>query len=157
MQPSKNCYDLIESFEGLILHPYRDQAGIPTIGYGTTRYPNGSYVKMNDHPITKQDAEDFLVTDVEETADDINQMIPTGINQNQFDSLVSFAYNVGTGALHSSTLLRLIKENPNDPAITDVFCMWDKITVDGRHIVSEGLLNRRKKEAELYFLSVNSL
>jgi lysozyme len=151
MQASNNCFDLIKSQEGCILHPYTDEAGIPTIGWGTIRYPDGVLVTMQDAPVTQDQADDYLACDVKDTVNAVNAMIPSGLNQNQFDSLVDFAYNVGTGALYGSTLLRLIKANPSDPAITNAFLMWSKIHLDGRLVQSAGLLSRRKKEAALYF------
>jgi len=151
MAPSGNCIDLIKSQEGLVLHPYLDQARVPTIGYGTTRYPGGAHVTMKDGPITQQQAENYLHNDLQDTVVAVNAMVPQGLNQNQFDALVDFAYNVGTGALHGSTLLRLVKANPADPSISDAFQMWDKIHVDGKLVADDGLLKRRKAEADLYF------
>ncbi|WP_431210457.1 lysozyme [Puia sp. P3] len=151
MAPSGNCIDLIKSQEGLVLHPYLDQASVPTIGYGTTRYPGGAHVTMKDGPITQQQAENYLHNDLQDTGVAVNAMVPQGLNQNQFDALVDFAYNVGTGALHGSTLLKLVKANSADPSIGDAFQMWDKIHVDGKLVVNDGLLKRRKAEAELYF------
>lgn len=151
MTPSDNCIKLIKSQEGCILHPYLDQAKIPTIGYGTIRYPGGTHVTMQDSPITEQQAEHYLLNDLQDTVVAVNGMIPAGLSQNQFDALVDFAYNAGTGALHGSTLLRLIKANPGDQNIGGAFQLWDKIHVDGKLEVSEGLLERRKAEAALYF------
>jgi len=151
MAPSDKCIGLIKSQEGCVLHPYLDQAKIPTIGYGTTRYPNGTHVTMQDKAITEQQAEEYLLNDLSDTVKAVNAMMPPGLSQNQFDALVDFAYNAGTGALHGSTLLRLIKADPKDPGITGAFQMWDKIHLDGKLMVSDGLLKRRKAEAALYF------
>ena len=151
MAPTDNCIDLIKEQEGCVLHPYLDQASVPTIGYGTIRYPGGRHVTMKDGPITQQQAENYLRNDLQDVVGAVNEMAPQGLTQNQFDALVDFAYNVGTGALHGSTLLRLIKANPADPAITAAFQMWDKIHVDGQLVVNDGLLKRRKAEAVLYF------
>jgi lysozyme len=151
MAPSDNCLNLIKSEEGCVLTPYLDQAKVPTIGWGTIRYPGGNYVTMQDPPITQDEADYFLECDVDDTAASVDTMIPAGLNQNQYDALIDFAYNEGTGALHGSTLLRLITANPLDPAITNAFSMWDKIHVDGELEVDNGLLKRRQKEAALYF------
>jgi lysozyme len=151
MTPSKNCLDLIKSQEGCILHPYLDQAKVPTIGWGTVRYSNGRHVTMQDPPINQASADRFLENEADETARAVSAMIPAGLSQNQFDALVDFAYNAGTGALSGSTLLKLIKANPTDPAIRAAFMMWDKIHVDGRLEVCDDLVKRRKKEADLYF------
>jgi len=151
MAPSDNCIDLIKSQKGCVLHPYLDQASVPTIGYGTTRYPGGAHVTMKDGPITQQQAENYLRNDLQDIVAAVNTMVPPELSQNQFDALVDFAYNAGTGALHGSTLLRLVKANPADPSISDAFQMWDKIHVDGKLVLSDGLLQRRKAEAALYF------
>ncbi|MBS1662274.1 MAG: lysozyme [Bacteroidetes bacterium] len=151
MSPSDKCIALIKSQEGLVLHPYLDQAKVPTIGFGTTRYPNGTHVTMKDGNITEEQAVGYLLNDIRDVVKAVNAMMPAGLNQNQFDALVDFAYNAGTGALHGSTLLRLIVANPKDPPISGAFEMWDKIHVDGKLVVSDGLLKRRKAEAALYF------
>jgi len=106
---------------------------------------------MKDGPITQQQAENYLRNDLQDTVGAVNAMVPEGLSQNQYDALIDFAYNVGTGALHGSTLLRLIKANPADPSIGDAFQLWDKIHVDGKLVVNDGLLKRRKAEAALYF------
>ena len=155
MELSKNGLDLIKSFEGLRLSAYLDSASVPTIGYGSIMYPSGIAVKEGD-TITEQQAEDLLSWEINiKTSAVSTYVLPVTLNQNQFDSLVSFAYNEGCGALHGSTLLKLILANPSNPAITNQFCVWDKIHVDGQLISSAGLLNRRRKEAELYFTPMN--
>jgi lysozyme len=73
------------------------------------------------------------------------------ISQQQFDALVSFAYNVGINGLLQSTLLKRVKADPKDPSIRDAFMMWDKIHVDGQLKESDGLKKRRSEEADLYF------
>lgn len=151
MKPSLKCLALTQSEEGCVLHPYLDQAGIPTIGWGTTIYPNGQHVTMKDAPILQAQADGFLQYTLGIVAEAVTAMTPETLNQNQFDALVDFAYNAGTGALHGSTALRLIKANPEDPAIRQALAMWDKIHVDGNVEVCEDLVKRRAKEADLYF------
>jgi lysozyme len=73
------------------------------------------------------------------------------LNQNQFDSCLSFIYNVGIGAFTKSTLRKKILLNPNDPTIKDEFMKWNKATVGGKLTVLKGLTRRRTAEAELYF------
>lgn len=139
--------DLIKSFESLILKPYRCPAGIPTIGYGNTFYENGVKVTMKDPAITEQRAEQllqFILKDFEKYVD--SYCIDT-ISQNQFDALVSFAYNCGVQNLKNSTLIKLVNKNIEDPAIATEFGKWNK--AQGR--VLAGLTRRRKAEAELYF------
>lgn len=142
---------LIKSQEGLVLHPYLDQVKVPTIGYGTTRYIGGSHVTMNDDHIDEQQAEMYLKNDVEDTENAVNEFLTTNVSQNQFDALVSFAYNVGTGGLHGSTLLKRVNANPSDPTIRDAFMMWSKGHIDGQLVELPVLKARRKDESDLYF------
>lgn len=154
MTISEKGLNLIKTQEGLVLHPYLDQVGVPTIGYGTTRYPIGKKVTMGDPAITQGQAEIYLKTDVMDTEEAVSSYVTSQINQNQFDALVSFAYNVGTGGLHGSTLLKRVNANPQDPAIRDAFMMWDKGHVDGQLVELPVLKARRKDEADLYFQDI---
>src|SRR5689334_21417836 len=88
--------DLITSHEGLVLHPYKDAVGVITIGYGTTRYYNGIKVSMSDLPITKEKAIEYLMNDLHQFELAVDAMATDSINQNQFNALVSFAYNCGS-------------------------------------------------------------
>lgn len=140
--------ELIKSFESLILKPYKCPAGIPTIGYGNTFYENRIKVTMKDPPITKERAEQllhFILTDFELYVD--SYCIDT-ISQNQFDALVSFAYNCGVYNLKNSTLIKKINKNINDYTIAAEFAKWNKA---GGNVLA-GLVHRRKAEADLYFL-----
>lgn len=151
MKPSNKCLDFIKNEEGFRSEAYLDAAGIPTIGYGTIKYPTGLRVKMGDH-ITKGDANECLEFEVNIKADRVAAALAgIAINQNQFDACVSFAYNEGVGGFLDSTLLKRIKANPLDPSIRDAFAMWNKVTVNGKKIVSDGLVARREREADLYF------
>ena len=77
----------------------------------------------------------------------VNTLVTSNLNQNQFNALVSFAYNVGTGNFSSSTLLKKVNRNPDDLTIKDEFLRWNK--AGGK--VLNGLTNRRNEEAILYF------
>src|SRR5579871_2381626 len=117
MTPSKRCIDLVKDSEGCILHAYKDAVGVWTIGYGCICYRDGSKVKEGDK-ITQDKADDLLAWQVGLKATGVNNLIhPYAINQNQFDALVDFTYNLGIGALEKSTLLQKLKVNVNDPAI----------------------------------------
>ncbi|HEX5149925.1 MAG TPA: N-acetylmuramoyl-L-alanine amidase [Parafilimonas sp.] len=152
LAPDQTCFDFIKKWEGLRLRAYQDSAGIWTIGYGTISYEDGTPVRQDD-VITKERAELLLQKEVKEKSIGVNAAVSTiEINQNQYDALVSFAYNVGIGGLKGSTLLKRVKANPSDPAIRDAFMLWDKARVDGQLVVVPGLVNRRKEEADLYFL-----
>src|SRR5687768_12491465 len=105
-QINKAALNLIKSFEGLELKPYLCPANVPTVGYGTTIYPDGTKVAVSDPEITEEQAEEFLRHDLKKFSDGVENLVKVPLNDNQFGALVSFAYNVGTGALQSSTLLR---------------------------------------------------
>lgn len=139
--------DLITSYEGLVLHPYLCPANVPTIGYGTIRYYNGIKVSMSDLPITKDKAIEYLMNDVHKFELDVDVLAVDTITQNQFNALVSFVYNLGAGSLKSSTLLKKVNINPNNPDITLEFMKW--VHAEGK--VLEGLVNRRRDEMILYF------
>lgn len=147
MKTSQRGIELIKSFEGLSFQPYLDSIGVCTIGYGTTIYPNGNRVKMSDKHIEDQDAEDFLKHDLGYFEKQVDSMTRDDITQNQFDALVSFAYNLGANALKGSTLLKKVNTNPNDQSIRNEFMKW--VYAGGKKL--KGLENRRKMEANLYF------
>jgi len=148
-------YQLICEFEGLRLKPYLCSAGVPTIGYGNTFYPNGKKVTMRDKPITKEYAFEIFKFVADLFAKDVNRLIKSKVTQNQFNALVSFAYNVGTDIDHDdipeglgdSRLLKKVNANPNDLSIRNEFAKWNK--ANGK--IVNGLVNRRKKESEVYF------
>ena len=79
----------------------------------------------------------------------MDKLVNVDLHQNQFDALVSFAYNVGIGAFKESTLLRLLNQ-PNYNEAANQFKEWNKATVNGQRVVLEGLVNRRKDEEELF-------
>ena len=150
MKASKSAYVLIHTFEGCRLHAYKCPAGVWTIGWGHTA---GVYEGMT---ITREQANEFLEKDLHIFEDSLNfalgldgrNCMPNGkdINQHQFDALLSFTYNVGTGNLVRSTLLRKVKANPSDPSIRGEFARW----VYGGVKRLPGLVRRRKAEADLY-------
>lgn len=144
---SKKGINLIKQFEGLKLKPYLCSAAVPTIGYGTTIYPNGKKVSLSDSLITEAQAEEYLANDLIYFEKQVDAFTTDAVNQNQFDALVSFAYNCGIGNLKSSTLLRKVNANPNDPSIATEFSKWTRAT--GK--IVQGLVNRRQKEQEHYF------
>lgn len=142
MQIGKNCIDLIKKFEGLKLESYKCPAGLWTIGYGNTQWENGTRVKENQ-VIDIQRAEKLLMFWVNKYA----ERIDLKVNQNQFDALVSFAYNVGITNFNNSTLKKKVIANPNDATIRDEFMKW----VSSRGKQLPGLVKRREAEANLYF------
>ncbi len=151
MKPSRNCLEFIKKEEGCVLHSYKDQAGIWTIGIGSTMHRDGSRVKAGEQ-ITMEQAMDLLAWEVGNKSASVSNFTKgVAINQNQYDALVSFAYNVGIGGLQNSTLLKLVRKNPGDAAIREAFLMWNKIHVGARVVVNKGLTARRSREADFYF------
>jgi len=145
MKLDKKGYDLIAKEEGIVLHPYLDSVKIPTIGVGNTFYPNGQKVTMKDYPITKEYAMEMFTIVADDFALKIDRLLKKSINQNQFNSLVSLAYNIGVSAFSKSTVLRLVNTNPCDGNIAKAFLMWRN--AGGKPI----LLNRRIRESANYF------
>lgn len=147
MKLNKEGYDLIKLFEGLRLKPYLCSAKVPSIGFGSTFYENNKKVLMSDPAITKQRAEELLQLSADRFARKVMNLVKKPITQNQLNALTSFAYNLGSGALASSTLLKKINVNPNDLTIRNEFLRWNK----ANGVALKGLTNRRIKEADLYF------
>jgi len=137
---------IIKKHEGLRLAAYLCPAGVPTIGYGSTRYPDGRKVILGEKLSSEKEATQLLLATMTSFEAAVNKHLPN-LNQCQFDALVSFAYNVGTGAFIKSTLLKKAKVNPSDPSIVDEFQKW----VRGGGKVLPGLVTRRREEANLYF------
>lgn len=142
-----NGIELIKKYEGFRSEPYKCPADVPTIGYGATYYPNGERVKMTDTPISKEYAESLLKEMLGNYVNAVNRYVQVTLSQNQFDALVSFAYNLGNGALQKSTLLKKVNENPCNENITKQFNRWVK--AGGKTL--KGLVKRRAEEAKLYF------
>jgi len=147
MKLSDKGYELIKKFEGYSDRPYKCPAGISTIGYGNTYYPNGTKVKITDKQITREYANEILAHTADEFAEDVLKLVKSKITVNQLNALTSFAYNVGVANLQKSTLLKLVNINPNDGNIAKEFLKWNK--ANGK--VLNGLTNRRIAESALYF------
>ncbi len=139
--------EIIKKYEGFSSKPYLCPSKVITIGYGSTYYEDGSKVKLTDSPITQERATELLEALLVSFERAVDSYCTDSINQNQFDSLVSFAYNCGVGNLKSSTLLRKVNVNPNNPTIKDEFLKWTK----GGGKTLSGLVRRRTEEAQLYF------
>lgn len=144
-------YLLICKFEGLRLTPYLCSAKVPTIGYGNTYYPNGRKVTMQDKAITKPEAFEMFKFISDKFALKVDELVKSNVNQNQFNALVSFAYNIGVNGLAKSTLLKKVNFNPDDLTIKDEFLKWNK--AGGKEI--KGLTIRREKESQIYYEKSN--
>lgn len=135
---------LIEKFEGLRLTAYQSMVGVWTIGYGHT----GPDVKAG-LTITQQQAEQLLINDLARFNNAVNALVQIEVNQNQFDALISFSYNLGVATLQQSTLLRLLNAG-NYQAAADQFPRHDRAA--GKEVA--GLLARRNAERHLYLTPI---
>lgn len=140
MRVSDICFEKIQEFEGLRLTAYKCPAGVWTIGFGHTKG-----VKMGQ-AITKAQAETLLRGDLlpcEEYVRGLN----LELTQGQFDALVDFCFNLGTGALQRSTLLQKIRTKADERTIRGEFAKW----VNAGGVRLQGLVKRRAWEADRYF------
>ena len=134
-------------FEGYKAKSYLCPASVVTIGWGSTMYTDGRKIKLGD-TINEQQGEELLMWELKNKS---IALAGLNLNQNQFDSLLSFVYNLGVGAFAKSTLRKKILANPNDPTIKAEFMKWNKARVGGQLMELKGLTRRRESEAEMYF------
>lgn len=141
MKISKNGLELIMRHEGCRLTAYKCPAGVWTIGYGHT----GTDV-VPGLTITSRQAEELLTEDVRWAEEAVNRE-GLRLNQNQFDALVSFTFNVGIKNFRNSTLLKMIQIDSSSANIRTEFGKWNR----AKGFTLPGLALRRKAEADLYF------
>ena len=142
---SRPGFAFIADEEGCVLRPYKDSVGIATIGYGCTYYENGKRVQMSDPPITKARALTLFKNLLVSYEKAVWSRTRDDINQNQFDALTSLCFNIGVQGFRTSTVLKRVNHDPNDPKIKQAFMMWR--FANGRAILS----GRRLHESNLYF------
>lgn len=138
--------NLCRRFEGLYLKPYLCPAGVPTIGWGTTRYHNGRPVRLTDPPISKEYADALLYADLDRFQSDVLALCPglAGSSGSRIGAIVDFAYNLGTPRLKASTLRKRINER-NWQAVKSELMKW--VNAGGKPL--RGLVLRRQAEADL--------
>ena len=139
MDVSPRGLELIQEYEGLRLKAYQDSVGVWTIGYGSTKG-----VRPGDE-ITEAQAVELLAADVDRHADGVRRAVDVPLNQNQFDALVSFTFNVGVGALQRSTLLRKLNAGQYTEAANQLM-RW--VHAGGQEL--RGLVRRREAERKLF-------
>jgi lysozyme len=137
-----NGYNELHKREGLKLKPYLDTRGIPTIAMGNTFYLDGKKVTMQDKSLTMREAYKLGRVTSDNFAKKVNALLTKEVTQNQFNALVSLAYNIGINGFAKSTVLKRVNANPNDLTIKSAFMMWTK---------NKELIGRRKSEVEQYF------
>ena len=145
MRTSKKGIDLIKKFEGIKTKAYKCPAGVWTIGYGHTKD-----VKKGD-TCTMAQAIEFLKEDLRVFEGAIDDLVKVELNQNQFDALVSFVYNVGSGAFQDSTLRKFLNAG-HFPLAAGQFDRW----VYAKGVKLEGLVKRRAAEKELFLAHVSN-
>lgn len=141
---SERGFEVIREFEGFRENAYLDTGGVWTIGFGTIKYPNGTKVKKGD-TCTCAQAEAWLKNDTAWVDACLDRTIKVTVNQNQFDALASFVYNVGETAFMKSTMLKVLNAG-NFAGTASQFDRW--VYDNGKAI--NGLINRRKKEKALF-------
>ena len=139
MRTSQRGLSLIKSFEGLRLQAYQDSVGVWTIGYGTTR---GVKSGMK---ISKEQADRMLLNDVQRFEPEVRRLVTAPLNQNQWDALMSFTYNLGCGVFRKSAMLRLFNTGYAGAA-AEQFARW----ILGGGKVLAGLVSRRAAERALF-------
>lgn len=151
---------LIAKWESFQSNPYRCPAGVWTIGYGTTVYPNGTRVTHADKPVTKGIAAWWVEYQVGKEASRLSALIGNPINSGQLGALCSLAYNIGIGVhdgkpgdLADSTLLAKLKAGDTVGA-ADQFLAWDKAHVNGKLVTLNGLRNRRLDERGVFLTGI---
>ena len=154
MQMSQHGLSLLEQWEGFKLQVYKDSAGLPTIGVGhllTRSELTSGKIVINGVPVkysgglTQQQVTDLLAQDVVPAQQAVNTGVKVALNQNQFDALVSFTFNVGNGAFLGSTLLKVLNQGQYDQVPTQLL-RWTR----AGGVVVQGLVNRRQNEIKLW-------
>ena len=154
MQMSEHGLELIKQWEGFKPDVYKDSAGLPTIGVGhlitkseqtTGEIVIGGLPVQYANGLTDQQVLDLLSQDVQPAEQAVNNSVKVALDQNQFDALVSFTFNVGVGAFTGSTLLKVVNQGQYDQ-VPDQLRRWNKA---GGKVV-QGLVNRRANEVKLW-------
>jgi lysozyme len=137
--------EVIKKYEGFSAEPYLCFAGVPTIGFGSTRWFDGYRITMDSRTISRDDATRLLQMELHHIESAVPRLIKAPLTQNQFDALASFTFNLGSGRLQSSTLRARVNRLDYDGA-ADEFPKWRKAA--GK--VLPGLVRRREEERQLW-------
>lgn len=145
--------EFVKGWEGFVPKLYNDPVGHCTIGYGTLVHKGNCDGRESErrylNGVSKEEATRLLVAELAEKQKAVREAIKVPLNQNQYDALVCFAYNVGTGAFRRSTLLKLLNQGKYDEVPLELK-KWSKARQDGKLIDLPGLVNRRAAEATLF-------
>ncbi len=146
MRLSKAGVALLKMLEGFSSMPYRDGPGHLTIGYGHMLKPHE--VGVLNH-VTEEQGHDLLVEDVEHVEKVLGELVTRDLTQNQWDALVIFGYNINLEKFEGSSTLNMINEGDLDE-VPAWLKKWNKITVNGKKVVSPGLNRRRGAEVQVW-------
>ena len=139
MKTSEKGIELIKHFEGCRLEPYRCSADVLTIGYGHTKNV------IENMKITEDTAEALLQQDLKDFEDHVTSLSQVELNQDQFDALVSWTFNLGAGNLKTSTMLKVLNQKKYDE-VPEQMKRWNK----SAGVVNDGLVKRRLAESLLF-------
>lgn len=139
----------VANFEGFRSKPYYDGAHVATIGFGSTHYPTGKAVTMDDREIFETEALCYLEHDLTRAALTLWKFITRQPTLHEWSAMLSLAYNMGAGTIGKSELVRLFNAGCVTQA-SQQFARWDHIHVNGKLVESPGLLNRRNAERTLF-------
>lgn len=147
MKINEKGVDTITRFEGFSSEPYMCPANVPTIGYGSTFYEDGTKVSLEDKPITEASAREALRIELIRVEGYVQRLVLVDLTENEFSALVSFVYNVGSGNFQRSTMR--MKLNRGDKAgAAEEFWKWRR----GGGRILPGLVRRREVEKSLFLL-----
>lgn len=134
-----------------VLQAYKNKGDVWSIAYGNTFYEDGTPIRQGDK-ITVQRAEQLFANILNQFGNQVAARLKTNVTQNQFNALVSYAYNRGVPTFARTTLLGLVNQNPNNPQIVQQFAIeWGT-----NQTYKTALIARRKREATLYSTGSNS-
>jgi GH24 family phage-related lysozyme (muramidase) len=150
---SSQAVDFIKQWEGFVGKMYNDPVGHCTIGYGTLLHRGNCDGRESEQPyaggITEAKATELLAQEAGQFQQVVNDSVSVPLTQNQNDALVSFVYNIGSGAFRNSTLLRLLNQSKYD-AVPGELKKWTKARQNGSLVDLPGLVRRRAAEADLF-------
>ena len=146
MKISQQGIDFIKQFEGFRAKAYLCSAKVPTIGYGSTRYADGTPVSLRDPAITEAVGLALFKDTLTTYEKAVTKAVKVPLEQYEFDALVSLCYNIGVGNLASSTLVRLLNEDEARIEVARQFLRWNR----ANSVVIPGLTRRREAEREMF-------
>lgn len=155
LRTSKNGRKEITRHEGEVLKVYLDPVGLPTAGVGHLLTAAEKKIYKVGQKITKAQSQEWLNNDLQRFEKCINEAVEVPINQNQFDALVSLAFNIGEKAFEGSSVLRHLNAGRYEKA-ADAFLLWNKGTVGKKKVVLPGLKRRREEERDLFLQPISA-